>query len=541
MADGRAIALAVLTLVAGAGIAAWFVLLRGTEAPPAAVPAAPANALPVPEGPAGPANGDPTPATAVERSAAGLVRVRGRVLARAGGPLANLEVTLRRAGLQPRDHKRPELPRLFTEKLSAPSPNPDRPWPASTTKSDAAGAFAFEPVVPGDYTLAARLGTAMTSQQLQLLPGKDEVVDLQFAANEVLATITLRCPRTPTQLVTLTGDGVMERQPEQVEPGIYRQFLPPGTYTVNAWNYPQGVVNRLLRLPAAQGTLVVTPDQQEAHCELVVPDFELEVRLDDGRVDRMTGLEFEIEREGPKEQATKIVRLGGPDGRTCRFDKLAAGGWMVTARAPGILPIEPQRIELTWRAPQTSLVLRAEPAGIVRLAVRSGNQTMMLFEPVVPVLKTSRGELRAGNLRRGERGIGARVDFGFGSVPVGSAELQITDVVADGRVTYLSFDPIAAQAIDVVAGDHNRIDLQVKARALVKLRAADSIGRDDLTVTAITVRGMDLVVVSDEKRASRWRSYLPPGDYLVAIQRGDVRTEQRVSVGRQSVDLTLRP
>ena len=97
MADGRAIALAVLTLVAGAGIAAWFVLLRGTEAPPAAVPAAPANALPVPDGTAGPANGDPTPATAVERSAAGLVRVRGRVLARAGGPLANLEVTLRRS------------------------------------------------------------------------------------------------------------------------------------------------------------------------------------------------------------------------------------------------------------------------------------------------------------------------------------------------------------------------------------------------------------------------------------------------------------
>ena len=126
-------------------------------------------------------------------------------------------------------------------------------------------------------------------------------------------------------------------------------------------------------------------------------------------------------------------------------------------------------------------------------------------------------------------------------MPVGSAELQITDVVADGRVTYLSFDPVAAQAIDVVAGDHNRIDLQVKARALVKLRAADSIGRDDLTVTAITVRALDLVVVSDEKRASRWRSYLPPGDYLVAIQRGDVRTEQRVSVGRQNVDLTLRP
>jgi hypothetical protein len=542
MADGRVIAVAFLGVVLGTGIAAWFVLLRGADVAPVGPPTGMASAQPGSEGPAVLTNGDPSPSNVVERSAAGLGSVHGRVLGAAAGPIEGIEVTLWRAGVQPKAPKHLELPRLLTEKVSVPPLSQDLPWPAITTKSDAAGAFSFESQVAGDYTIAARLGSTVSSKPLTLKPGKDEVLDLQFAASDVLATITLRCNGVPAQLVTLGGDRVMtERHPDYIAPGVYRMFLPPGTYPVNAWNHPQGVVHPPLRLSAAQGTLVVSAGSQEARCELVVPDLEIAVRIDDGGAELIPGLEFEIEREGAPEQATKIVRIGGGDGRACTFDKLALGVWSVTARAPGLMPIEPQRIELTWRAPRTSVVLRAEPAGIVRIAARNGNQPVLLLEPAVPVLKTIRGELRAGSLRRGDRGIGARVDFGFASVPLGPAELQIADLVAHDRVTFLAFDPIAAPAIEVVAGDHNRVDLQVKARALVKLRATDSVGRDDLAVTAIAVRAGDLEVVSDEKRPTRWRSYLPPGDYLVAVQRGEVRTEQRVSVGRQNVDLSLRP
>ena len=247
-----------------------------------------------------------------------------------------------------------------------------------------------------------------------------------------------------------------------------------------------------------------------------------------------------VDQRGVDAVKLRFVEAGG---RAAEFGNLGLGEWTVVARAPSLLPVEPVRCELSLAAPQATVVLPVQFGGVVRLVPRTRVETAFLTRPAVPVLVTSRGEVVGSNLRNDTRGLAVTTDgtFGFAGVPVGRAELRALDHTTADRVTFLPFEPLPALTIDVQPGDQNRLEVDLQRRALVKLRVVDSVGRDDLAVTKLTVFAGERVVQGDAARTTRWRSSMPAGDYRIEIERPTGSRRERLQVGQQDLELILRP
>jgi len=272
-----------------------------------------------------------------------------------------------------------------------------------------------------------------------------------------------------------------------------------------------------------------------------VPGLEFEIASEDadrGVVGRVQGLESRI-ASADRGVAVRVVRAA-TDGRSCVFSDLAPSVWSVQARAPGLLPGTALQVELTARAPHGSVLLPVRPAGIVRLVARNLAGESMVLAPAGPVLVTTRGELTGADFGRAGRGLITSEEFAFVGVPLGRAELRLRDREEAGRTLFLPFDAVPAQAIDVAPGDHNAIELRVERRALVRLRVVDSVGREEPGARVVVLTGIR-EVHSTEQRPSRWRSHLPPDEYRIVVERATGRREQRLLVGRQDLDLKLRP
>lgn len=543
MADGRLVASVVMALVVGVGIAAWVVSARSIdvapfrEEPPAAVASAEASA-PAAVGEVGGA------VPAERRQTAGLASVRGVVVDGRGNPLAEVDVALGApvAGT-------PESRRAMAPLGSAALVEPEAfeggiAWPLQSARSGADGTFRFEDVAPGDYQLSAVLGIP-TTQLLKLRPGEAAEVELRFPGDEVLVVGRLRPlgAAQPMQ-VTFRGGKLPVDRPAHLDRLTFRCLLSPGSYVVRVWNSAADRVDGEGRLVVAERELAVPAGAVSVPCDLDVPDLRIAVRAEGAGDGPIAGLQFEVQRAADPERAATQLRQGAAGGRVAEFGNLGLGEWTVVAHAPSLLPVEPVRCELSAAAPQASVVLPVQLGGVVRLVPRTRVETAFLTPPAVPVLVTSRGnELPGGTLRSDSRGLALTNDgsFGFAGVPVGRAELRVLDHTTAERVTFLPFEPLPAVAIDVQPGDHNRIELDLQRRAVVKLRVVDAVGRDDLAVTKLTVFAGERVVQGEATRTTRWRSPLPAGDYRVEIERPTGNRRERLQVGQQDLELILRP
>ncbi len=548
MADGRAVAAVMVVLVFGVAVAAWAVLARSIDVSPMRTEegqaAAGTTAAVAPAAPA--ATAAPQTVPAVREQAAGDASVRGVVLDARGNPLAEVDVALELRGVS-LPPKAPDPRRLLDPPSVFDSPE-FQPKKLLPTRSGANGEFAYDGLAAGDYMLSAVLGIA-TSQDLKLRPGEVANVELRFAGPEVLVFGDLRYQgQQGTVQVTLQGGGLPSPRPAHVGLGRgdgFRCLVPPGNYLVRALSYP---ANRVAgagatRLVAAERRLLVPADAVSVRCDLDVLDFCIDVRIDGAGEEPIAGLEFELTTAEVEGQVATRLGAAAVGGRSAQVRGLGLGEWTILARAPTLLPCTPMRCELTLAAPQASVVLPVQLGGVVRLVARGRADSVLLTRPALPILVTSRGELKADNLRHEARGLVLAMtgEVGFAGVPLGRAELRILDHVVPGQVTFLPFEPVASQTIEVIAGDHNRVELELEYRAFVKLRVVDAVGRDDFTVTKLTVFDGEREVLAESPRATRWRSSMPPGDYLIEIERRTGQTRQRLQVGRQDLELTLRP
>jgi hypothetical protein len=221
--------------------------------------------------------------------------------------------------------------------------------------------------------------------------------------------------------------------------------------------------------------------------------------------------------------------------------RLLPGRYHVRATGLEILPGAAIGFDVRPGDRTLEVVVTVREAAIVRLSLRTNGGQPVLADPhVLPSLVIDGQPYPCVDLAKGRRGTYSWRNVGYRSLPPGNATLSCADDVIDGELSFLPFDPPPPVSTRVEAG-RNDIVLEVERRAVVDLRACERSGREQLGASITVFQGDRKVRSLDCDTERRFRSFLPPGEYRVAVDRNGLLREHALLVARQDIVLRLRP
>lgn len=496
-------------LVAAAWLASW-------QRPPGRiVPVGSIETSAPPPAPAAAARTDVH--AAVDRRPAPVTAIAGRVVDLGGAPVAGAAVRLHRSQPVVGGEPGPLSGSSFAPAGRSLTTGPD-------------GRFEAMSLDPGDYDVGLVGGQ---SRSVTLAPG--ERCELELCLHGVLVVLHARDGGRPAPFhqLRLEGDVGCELLGGQ---GVVQRIVRPGRLTVDVT--PHGGEHR--RRAVRRHELVVPAGvaRFEHEVDVGAPALRVDVSCSDGRaLDR-----FEVLVDGTSALDHREFELQeqnrGPG--SAWLTPIPPGTYRVQVRGEFCRTPPVQTVVVEAPAAVARATFHVQLAGAVAIELRgSGRYPPRLSLPWLPPLRSAGGPV-AGAVLPGRE---ARPEptLGFGGVPPGRAELQLADW-RDGDVwRTLPFDPLPPQAVDVVAGQLQRLLSTVVLRATVDLYACDRAGRNDRQAR-LTVWYGELPVANRIAGAPyHWRGELPPGDHRVTIDRGGAVREYCVRVGRTSFEQRLRP
>jgi len=546
-ANRRTTTVVVLTLIAAAVLAAlWLWRAHGDDVAPASGEVDPVAATGVVDATT-PSASVASPAADVQREEVGAARITGVVLDAAGAPVAGASVVVGPTELpQPEPEVKPLLPlgpgagdpfaRLMAKRGA--SKTMGKPMAIITT-SAADGTFVLAPVDAGHWRVHATLGTTV-SRDIDVALGQKVDVELRFAATEAIVMGEVRATGIDRALLFAELKTARFQYPVPLSPdGWYRTFGAVGPCTVRVHQYvttAQGV----RRVVIAERGIVLAAGGPPVRCDFDVGAARIDVAIEDPS--GMSTNDLVLTASGPRSISGDPIELrSSVVGGRGTFEGVPCGAWQIGVTGPSILPRSTESVEVSLARPNALVVLRVQRAGLVRVRARDlAGQTVLVLGTRLQ-LGTAQGILEGTDIGRIERGRGVAEDFAFAGVPLGRAELICEDRDVEGRRLFLPFDPLPRQAVEVVAGDGNRVELRVERRALVQLRAVDRVGREDRTARIAVFAAEREVAAAADSRASFWRAHLPTGDYRILVERPGASREHGLQVGRQNLEWKLRP
>lgn len=539
-----ALFLAVLVL----GLALWFAWSRGDPTPPkrptVTIGAAPAQAV-------GGSDLATSSGSSPERSGETLERARsdvvppgihGRLLDSAGEPLAGFELraSFQRPGEE--ETSRPE----DAAALESPARNlllsQRTGWGPEFHKqvrTGPDGSFSFAVSKSGDYVLSTvPFGAARRAVRFDA--GERVVQDFRLRADEV-ATIGAWTRRGKQQRSVLLGFGRGESMRiAQPHEGEFRVVFPAGSHRLLACNPSMGRGDRVvvdsLQLALPRGT-----SRREWRHSVRCGDLLVEVRNDVGGVP--ADADVTLRRAHGEANEPSLTFALGESGRIT-FVLLPPGDYEVSVAGDDLVAVVPQIVTMPKQDRRERVPFTVSKGAKVRLLVDAdgkGSDAFLGLPPEsMPVLASGRVEIPFGKLT-GRGGRYTNFQYGYEKVPLGRATLAVQDRIVDGEHRFLAFDPIPEQYVEVLDGHDSVLRIRVAMRASVYLRACETGGREQLGATIEVFRGDRKVHSGDAGGCQRFRSYLPPGDYRVVIDRGGKIREHALHVGRRNINLRLRP
>ena len=522
MADARR-TLTVLVLVVVAAAAAM-ILFGGGEplrmAPPAGVVPAATNG--------GTTAAAPRTATTAEagddvlRTAAssGTGGVGGIVLDGFGKPAPRVSVSLQRTA-ERRSRRRDGLG--LESSFELPST-----W---TLVTDDQGSFGMGGLELGEYELAV-IGVDR-SVRAQVTVDAIASVQLQLPRGKVL---TIGCVVRRGQRIWSRISSVDQERMADSD-GFVAMLLPPGRHRLE-----------VMRIGSEPG-----PDLVLAEHELSVPGdvgtlrYELPARGADVEAVAATA-------HGPHRQQVALIltelpgtgavarslRAAGAEG-SVSVKSVPPGRWQAVMLGTQMQRTPPQTFEIGLDTETVQLSFVAGDGATVFLQLRTEDgRTPRLPFAALPQLACAGLRLLAEDLSGVIDPVpGAKV--GYLGVPAGPAELMAVDPEVDGAVTFAGVEVPSGIVLEVRPGAREILTVDVRRRANVELVAASATGREDETARLSLFVGSKRVLPPVPERSSRWQGWLPPGDYRVVIERGNVRREHDFVVLRADVRLRLRP
>ncbi|MBL8729922.1 MAG: hypothetical protein JNM25_15960 [Planctomycetes bacterium] len=461
-----------------------------------------------------------------QRDEVGAGGIFGIVLDHAGQPLAGIQVRLLRIGAP--EHER----RLAI--------------------ADGAGRFAFDDA-RGAFTVSI-WNALPVSRDVTLAAGERRFVELRVDEPCVLLTGIVRRGGEVVAGRDVFVRGVdrlgdVEHKDITDERGVFRHLLRPGSYSL--WTSRPRTAE-LLRLHGTD-LVVDAPGPRRVVDEVTLTGQQARVRRDIElsapglRVLTVAATDgspvhqaiVQLQRPTVREQPRR--RVTDPQG-VAEFDELEVGGWHVSVTSDWHMPVEGQEIEVRANELVGELRVALQPAGQVQVRIddRDGNRLSHL-DP-----SRLRLQLANGTALQGETQVGKQMELlvlTFLHVPPGRHELHGDDRRdATGRVEFAPCEPIAAQVIEVRAGERTDVRLVARPRPMLGVRATSDLG-DAIWVT-LSVTGPFGIVAprSDEAAAAgNWSSPVPPGDYTISIAAPDaaLRTERIVVLG-EDVERLIR-
>jgi len=476
-----------------------------------------------------------------------LGRIRGLLRLRDGDPAAEVVVRLRRnPGERPSE---PKLPPLGISRTSDPFATlQNRRGQSWQQASDGAGRFDFTDLEAGEYTLTADLGILAT-ERVQLAAGEERDIVLEFAAAVAWLSGCVRGEAAAGDL-RLSAGSSSGKPPRQIPIGAdgrFQHLLPVGQYRLRLGLQ----IDAQAQSVEVASCEVVAEAGGQLRWEPFVQCGSLTVTLVHPGLLRLGNLAAVLQAEvGAAPTQPLLQALGRGAEKTKQFDAagritfrgLALGHYRLTLRGGWIMDAPVVPVELTPTAAHPVVELAPEPCGIVQLQVLDERGGMLRLGDCQIALVTAAKELAGEDLRLRHSGRRFREQFGWTGVPVGPATLRLADQRCDGEHVFLPFDPPlgGTLAVAVQPGDQNVVELRAVRRAQVRLVAVDEVGRE-LPGSQIQVYWAGTPVRSQAGRRTRWEGSLPPGDYMVVIERPSGRREYGLPVGRQDLERRLRP
>lgn len=408
-----------------------------------------------------------------------------------------------------------------------------------TVTSGPNGEFAFRGAVAGDYQLltvpfgvAARPVTLAKNERLQ--------VSFQLTENEVATTgQVFRSGEVQKSLKVLLREGEHWQwfASAGTGDGVYRFVLPAGENTLGVVA-PRSLVRP--RVPCGQRRFVVPQNQPRLDWIVVLACVDLVVFTRDERGMLPEGAQVTVRSLEKDTMATNKLSLPvATKGTQFRF--LPPGDYEVRVAGKGLARVPVQKLTVAAVNDREELHFVVARATTVKLLAKSaGKELQTLPAGCMPVLRL--GDFDYPYRRIDDYGdrYSGRV-YGFQNHPPGNAVIVAKDRIVDGESQFLAFDPLPDQFVQALLDQPNELTLTVTRRALVDLRACESGGREQFSASIEVFAGEQKVRSLPTKFWQRFRSYLPPGDYRVVIDRGGARSERKLKVARRDIRLRLRP
>jgi hypothetical protein len=474
---------------------------------------------------------------ATERAEVLASGLRGIARDASGGPLAGWSVLLE--GTEAKAPERPRVRNLLSDSYSVPVFGA----PGRRTQSTGPdGAFVFADVPVGTCRVWLQDAEA-TAVDVVLAPAEQREIELRLpeARCAVLCSVTKNGVAAVWTKLGVVCDGDSDEQDLRTDGhGAVRCLLPAGAFRLRAYadngdvkrdrRYVLG--ERPLLIPAGAGTMRCTID-------LEVPTLAVLAETDDGRP--IAGLTVHV--HGSSRRAEELsFHAESSDGR-CAFVDLVPGHWTVAVSSPHLQELAPQQIEIEPGQRAVELRCIGRRAGVVRLVLRHADgsryQRALPVDAELDYLSASWNRDRLLRCIDAERAYSA-TKLALAGVPLGDGVVQWSDQEVDGALVFLPFEPPPPCHVQVRDDDRNELLVVVEPRALVELVGCESSGRELTRGTVRVFAGARAVRSLSTPRATRWRSFLPPGQYRVCIDHDAGTSERFVSVQRRDVHLRLR-
>ena len=467
------------------------------------------------------------------RSEAERPGIYGRLLDNQGQPLAGFQVKLESSVIGSPGSESFELaPAGFPHALVY----SDMRSPNGVT-TGANGGFAF-PVWPaGDYVLTTSpFGYA--TQPVTLAKNERLQVTFQLAANEVATTGRVeRSGELQESLILWSKKhGEWFGNAKAVD-GTYRMVLPAGANTLGAFA-PASVIRH--NVPCGQHRLMVPQNQPRLDWTMALACSHLVVFARDERGMLPDGGKVTI--RSLEEDPIALNALTRPvQAKGTRFPFLPPGDYEVQVAGEQLATVPVQKLTVGAANRREELHFVVPRATTVRLLVHAAGKTMQALPgESMPVLRIGGVDYPYGKIEHRSGTYRGRV-FGYQNHPPGNASIVSEDRVVAGELRFLAFDPVPEQFVHALLHQPNELTLEVTRRAFVDLRACESSGREQSSASIEVFAGEQKVCSLPVRFCQRFRSYLPPGDYRIVVDRGGERTEQALVVARKDIRLRLRP
>jgi hypothetical protein len=423
-------------------------------------------------------------------------------------------------------------------------PDGAREREAFWTKTDDDGRFAFH-AVDGTFDCAIWSHVCF-GKQVTVAPGERQMIVLQVSEPCVLLCGTVRAgPRAVVdRTIGVRGKdhvGDVHHDAHTDQHGNYQMMLRPGSYSISVVGPPTSLAWSLhgttiwaetATAAMVKEPLLLTAIPSRIRRDFVLPAARVQVTVCTANNQPIGDASVTI-RSDSEESLSWTRRTDEGDG-SITFEELPAGNWTITACHAMHLPATPRMLVTNQTDVMQTMTLRLQPAGSARVQLMHEGQ---LVEP----LNTSQLELHvAGSAPlsgyRAEVGLSQYAGTQFDAVPVGTHELHCADVRRpDGSILFAPIDPIQPHRISIEAGKTTELQVAVKPRPLLSLSI---VGGPEMATSIEVTCGQGRVVPS-WRGHDHWQAEVPPGDYTIDIQRGDLQHTEQIAVFQTDVIRTI--